>query len=393
MTILPNDRDASGRDLGERELEFLFEVIRSGTLNCTKGTFTKRLELAFAATTRKKRAVACASGTAAIHAALAALRLQAGDEVLTSPITDMGAVMPILYEGAVPVFCDVDPATCNVTAQTLAERITERTKAIVVTHLFGNPAEMAPIVRLAREAGAALIEDCAQAFLASDDGQLVGTFGDLACYSFQQGKHMTTGEGGMVTTDDQELADRVERFVNKGWGYGDAKPDHDRPGLNYRLTELQSAVGLAQLEKLEGCVARRRKSAAVLTELLKGQPGLETPRIRPGSQHSYWRYTLLVDPSFVAGGTDALGARLRESGVACLPRYIQKPAFECAVFGRERARYLVMRNAREEHRESFPGAVLGLERILVLPWNERYEDSHVRFVADSVRVAATALRR
>lgn len=391
--ILPNDKDASGRDLGAAELQYLGEVVRSGTLNCTRGSFTKRLEQAFAQRTQRKRAVACASGSAAIHAALAAARLQAGDEVITSPITDMGALMPILYEGLVPVFCDVDPATCNVTAQTIADRITERTKAIVVTHLFGNPCELRPIQRLAREAGAVLIEDCAQAFLASDDGALVGTFGDLACYSFQQGKHMTTGEGGIVTTDDAELKDRVERFVNKGWGYGDAHPDHDRPGLNYRLTELQSAVGLAQLEKLDACVTRRRRTAAMLTEALRGQPGLETPRLRAGSEHSYWRYCLLVDPAFVAGGTEALGAKLRESGVACLPRYIQKPAFECAVFGRERTRYAVMQRAREDRREDFPGAVLGLERILVLPWNEHYTDEHVHFIAASVRSAAAALRR
>src|SRR5262249_25154853 len=161
--------------------------------------------------------------------------------------------------------------------------------------------------------------------LAEDAGRLVGTFGQLACFSFQQGKHMTTGEGGIVTTDDAELHDRVVRFVNKGWGYADANPDHDRPGLNYRLTEHQSAVGVAQLEKLDRAVAVRRARAHELDEALSSEPGIAVPRVRAGSAHSYWRYCLTVDPGLVAGGTVALGERLRAAGVACLPRYIQKP--------------------------------------------------------------------
>ncbi|MGA0060608.1 MAG: DegT/DnrJ/EryC1/StrS family aminotransferase, partial [Planctomycetota bacterium] len=266
--VLPSDRDATGRDLGDRELELLAVAVRSGHLNSTGGTLVPRLAREFASRHGVPHAIACASGSAAVHAALGALGLRPGDEVVTTPLTDIGAVLPIAYEGATPVFADVDPVTLNVTADSLTAAITTRTRAVIVTHLFGQPCRMEPILALAQRHGFAVIEDAAQAFLATDGGRLCGTMGDLGCFSFQQGKHMTTGEGGIVVSSNKDLASGVQRFVDKGWGYGDPKPDHDRPGLNYRLTELQGAVGIAQLEKLDGCVQRRRASARALCEAL-----------------------------------------------------------------------------------------------------------------------------
>src|SRR5262245_47638183 len=202
---LPSDQDASGRTLGAEELALLAEVIGSGTLTSTKGRFVREFEERFEALTGVCSAVACASGTAAIHTALAALDLEPGDEVITSPITDMGALAPLLYQGLIPVFADVDPRTCNLTARTIEERLSERTRAVIITHLFGNPCDMGAILELATTRRLPVIEDCAQAFLARYDGRRVGTFGAIGCFSLQQGKHITTGEGGLVVTNDEAL--------------------------------------------------------------------------------------------------------------------------------------------------------------------------------------------
>ncbi len=181
-------------------------MIASGTLTSTKGSKVKELERRFAECLGVRHALACSSGTAAVHAAVAAIDPEPGDEIVTTPITDMGALAPILYQGAIPVFADVDPRTLNVTAATLEERLSDRTRAIVVTHLFGNPCDMDPILALAEKHGVPVIEDCAQAYLARCGDRPVGTLGAVGCFSLQQGKHITTGEGGLVVTDDEALA-------------------------------------------------------------------------------------------------------------------------------------------------------------------------------------------
>ena len=242
VITLPSDQEASGRSFGREEIDELVKVIESGTLTCTKGTACATLEKRFADLLGAKYAIACASGSAAVHCAVAAIDPEPGDEIITTPITDMGALTPILYQGAIPVFADVDPLTGNVTAETIARCLSPRTKAIIVTHLFGNPCEMGPIVDLARKHGLPVMEDCAQAYLARDGGKLVGTHGAIGCFSLQQGKHITTGEGGLCVTNDPDLARRIRLFVNKAWGYGDPNPDHYFLALNYRLTELQGAV-------------------------------------------------------------------------------------------------------------------------------------------------------
>ncbi len=166
ILLLPSDQDASGRTLGDEEIARLAEAIQSGTLTSTKGAFVKTFEERFAATLGARAAYACASGTAAVHTAVAAIDPEPGDEIITTPITDMGALTPILYQGAIPVFADVDPETYNITAETIEARLSERTRAIMVTHLFGNPCEMHEIMELARARRIPVIEDCAQSFLA-----------------------------------------------------------------------------------------------------------------------------------------------------------------------------------------------------------------------------------
>lgn len=399
--ILPSDADHSGRDLGTEELDLLRQVIESGTLNCTKGTQVRAFEHAFAARYRVARCRAVTSGTAAVHCAVAAIDPEPGDEIISTPVTDMGAIAPILYQQAIPIFADVDPLSLNVTPASVAERITARTRAIIVTHLFGNPADVLGIRAVAQ--GLPIIEDCAQAFLATQDERLVGTIGDIGTFSLQQGKHMTTGEGGMAITQDGRYGRWMQLFSDKAWGYGDPRPDHYFLALNYRMTDLLGAVARAQLEKLDGVVARRQSSAARMNEALRGLAGVTLPTPLANGTHVYWKYALSIDPQTVAGGADALGAKLKQRGIFCAPRYIQKPAFECQVFterktyGRSQCPYSCRERSDGTRivydSAEYPGTRRGLERVLVLPWNEFYTAEHVDHIAACVRDSVLELQR
>jgi perosamine synthetase len=399
VIALPSDQEASGRSFGSEEVAELMKVIESGTLTCTKGPACASVERRFAGLLGAKHVIACASGSAAVHCAIAAIDPEPGDEIVTTPITDMGALAPIVYQAAIPVFADVDPLTGNVTAETVAARLSDRTRAIIVTHLFGNPCDMGPIVELARARGIPVIEDCAQAYLAREGGKLVGTHGAIGCFSLQQGKHITTGEGGLCVTNDPDLARRIRLFVNKAWGYGDPNPDHYFLALNYRLTELQGAVALAQLDKLVWGVEQRRKMAARLSAQIEGLAGVTTPRCAADAVHVFWRYCLWVDETEVPGGSPALGAGLKRQGIAAAPRYIQKPAFQCAVFRDQRtfggSRFpftLARPDAVDYAPGRFPGVFACLRDILVLPWNERFTEQHVDFIAAAVRTQHARLR-
>lgn len=401
MTVrytLPSDQDATGRTFGTEELEAVRQCLESGTLTSTRGNFVRQLEVEFAKKLGAKFAYACSSGTAAVHCAIAALNPEPGDEIITTSITDMGALTPILYQGAIPVFADVDPETYNVSARTIAKCISDRTKAIIVTHLFGNPCDMQDIMELARSRNIPVIEDCAQSFLSTYQDQCVGTIGSIGCFSLQQGKHITTGEGGIVVTNDEALARRMYLYINKAWGYGDAKPDHYFIALNYRMSEIQGAVALAQLGKLEGVVASRVRLADAMTTALAGVAGISTPAITPNSVHTYWKYCLQVDETVIPGGTVALGAALKDFGIVCAPRYIVKPAFCCEVirdqrtFGNSRWPFTLARpEAVDYSRCRYEGTWYALEHVLVLPWNEKYTDEHVHYLSTKIRSAVAAL--
>jgi dTDP-4-amino-4,6-dideoxygalactose transaminase len=397
---LPSDQDASGRTLGPEEIALVTEAIRSGRLFGPRGRFVKEAETRFAEMMGVESSFACASGSAAVHVAVAAIDPEPGDEIITTSITDMGALTPIVFQGAIPVFADVDPVTCNVTAETIAERVSERTKAIIVTHLFGSPCDMTAIMELADAHSIPVIEDCAQAYLAEHRGRKVGTFGAVACFSLQQGKHITTGEGGFVIANDADLARRCFLFIHKAWGYGDPKPDHYFLALNYRCSELQGAVARAQLEKLADGVSTRIATAERMSRALDGLPGLTTPPVATGDVHSFWRYCLHVDPEVVAGGSPGLGAALKDVGIPSAPQYIQKPSFKCEVFrdqrtfGASRWPFTLARpEAVDYSPDRFPGTYRGLERILVMPWNEKYTDEHVDYIADAISRAVDSLAR
>lgn len=397
---LPSDQDASGRTLGAEEIAAVTEAITSGTLTSTKGRFVQALEKGFAERVGVPHAHAACSGTMALHAAFAAIDAEPGEEFITTSITDMGALSPILYQGVIPVFADVDPHTCNVTPESIRAALSPRTRAIVVTHLFGNPCDMAGIMQVANEAGVPVIEDCSQAFGATFAGQPVGTFGAMGCFSLQQGKHITCGEGGLVVTRDSALARKVYLFINKAWGYGDPKPDHYFLALNGRMSELQGAVAYAQLSKLDEVIRARTEAAKYLTPKLQGLPGISTPMVDSRAVHTYWKYCLQVDGRTIAEGAPGLARALKEQGIASAPRYIQKPAFACEVFreqktfGSSRWPFTLARPEVLDYRpENFPGTYQALEQVLVLPWTEKYTHEHLDYIALALRDCATRLAK
>lgn len=398
--MLPSDQDSSGRTLGDAEVEYVRQAIESGTLTTTKGKFGKMLEKQFADKLGVKHAYACTSGSAAIHIAVAAINPNPGDEIVTTSITDMGALTPLLYRGAVPVFAEVDTKTLNVTAATIEKALSPRTKAIIVTHLFGNPCEMDDIIALAKAKNLPVIEDSAQTFLARVNDKFAGGVGDIGCFSLQQGKHMTTGEGGMVVTNDDAIARRMFLYINKAWGYGDPNPDHYFMALNYRMSELQAAVALGQLEKLDECVANRVRTAKLLTSKLRGIDGIETPQAANNASHVFWKYCLTVDDSKIEGGSVGMANLLREKNIFSAPRYIVKPAFMCQVFqerntlGDSHFPFNLARPEAIDYRmENFPATAKALHDVLVLPWNEKYTDVHVEYIADNVKQVAESLRK
>ncbi len=397
---LPSDQDASGRTFGAEEIAAVTEVLQSGVLITTKGKFGKLLEESFAKRLGVKYAYACNSGSAAVHVAVAAINPNPGDEIVTTSVTDMGALTPIVFQGAIPVFADVDPKTLNVTAETISKVLSEKTKAIIVTHLFGNPCEMKAIMELADSRGIPVIEDTAQSFLAEVDGKYVGTIGKIGAFSFQQGKQMTTGEGGIVVTDDDEIARRMYLFINKAWGYGDANPDHYFASLNYRMTELQAAVAYEQLKKLDHSVEQRQRMAALLDEKIADIDGIESYKPAANATMTYWKYCLRVDDTKIEDGSVGLAKALKVYDVASAPRYVVKPAYKCRVFTEQNtfgdSHYpfnLARPEAVDYNDDNFQGTIKGLHDVLVLPINERYEEKHIEFLAASIREAVEQVRK
>jgi perosamine synthetase len=385
---LPTVFDRSGRAFGREELELLRQVLDSGALAGDRGRMVGQLEKEFASKFGMTHGIALNSGTAAVHCCLAALGVGDGDEVITSALTDMGAITPILFQGAVPVFADIERETLTISRDTVSSKITGRTRAIIVTHLFGNPADIEGIVELAQSRGVAVIEDCAQAYFAMSGDKPVGGFGDLACYSLHQTKHITCGEGGMALTDSQEWADRMRSFANKGLAHHTSPPEYIFPGLSYRMNELSAAVALAQLRKLDEIIDRRRQSARNLSRKISKIPGLSVPQVLPGCQHSYWAFPLLLDLEALQMTVGGFCGHLRSMGVPSLPSYIGQPVFE-APFAKDALRLdpclrtdtQRQSGSEETLRRAFPALMDILPRLVVIPWNERYEEPHVDMIA------------
>jgi len=308
------------------ELKLLTQALLSQNLFGVDGKMVSAFEKEFAKTYGIPYAVASTSGTAAIHTALGALELNPGDEVITAPITDLGTIVPILYQQCIPVFADVDE-TYNMDPQDIERKITSRTKAILVVHLFGNPCDMDAIMKVAKAHHLPVIEDCAQAHVTEYKGRYVGTIGDIGCFSFQQAKHMTTGDGGMTITSNKDYYEKMRLFVDKGYarkGWGSRAYLFLAP--NYRMNELTAAVGLAQLKKVKGVVQKRNELGTYMSHLLIGLQGVVPAPVSKGAQSSYWMYPVYLKNV----DTEAVASAMRKERISVLPGYTGKPIYLCS---------------------------------------------------------------
>lgn len=377
------------------ELKLVREALKSQHLCCIDGRMVPAFEREFAVAYDAPYAVASTSGTAAIHVALGALDLNPGSEIITAPITDLGTIIPILSQNCIPVFADIDQ-TYNMDPEDVERKITPQTKAILVVHLFGNPCNMDAMVEIARRHRLPLIEDCSQAHMTEYKGRYVGTFGDIGCFSFQQSKHMTTGDGGMTITANRQYYERMKLFADKGYarkGYGSRAYLFHAP--NYRMTELVGAVGLAQLKKVKGVVAKRHELGTHMGALLSSIPGIVPAPSTPGGKHSYWMYPIGLQ------GVDAnrLAEDLRKDKIFTLPGYTGKPIYLCSESLTAKKTYgdsqwpftgpWVTKNY--EYKEGLCSrAEEQLGHLLVLPWDESWTKGDVERVVGLIGRAVAA---
>jgi perosamine synthetase len=278
---------------GESETRYVMDAVSKGAVSGFYGEYLPRFESEFSRYCECEHGVATTNGTTAIHLALMALSIKAGDEVLVSTLTNMATFFAVIYQGAVPVPIDIDTETWNLDPALLEQKITPKTKAILVVHLFGHPVDMDPVLELAKKYGLAVVEDCAEAHGATYKGKKVGGLGDVGCFSFYANKVITTGEGGMITTNNAALAEKARNL--KGLAFGDVnKFMHKDIGVNYRMTNLQAALGCAQFEKIEDIIAAKRRIAQRYTERFKKFDNLQLPVEKQYARNVYWMYHLAL---------------------------------------------------------------------------------------------------
>lgn len=302
--------------VGEEEIAAVRDVLLSGSY--VSGERVAEFEKAFSEYVGTKYAVAVNSGTAALHLSLAAMGIGPGDEVIVPPLTFFSTVSCVLHQRAIPVFADIDPDSYCIDPKDVEDKITERTKAIIPVHLFGQSVEMDSLMDLADSNGIQVIEDCAQAHGTVYKGKTVGSLGHAAAFSFFATKHMTTGEGGMITTNDPEIAEKARIMRSHGMIDRDT---HSVIGYNYRMNEMSAAMGLVQLNKLPSLNKKRIQNSIYLIDALKTLRWLKSPELKSYSLHTFFWVPFLVRENFIRLTTPEVVQKLRQNGVEVRHRY------------------------------------------------------------------------
>ncbi len=352
--------------IGEEEIENVVEVLKSGMI--AQGPKVAEFEEKFAEWVGTKYAIATNSGTAALHVALLAAGIGPGDEVITTPFTFIASGNAIVYTGATPIFADIDLETYTLDYDTIEDLITDKTKAILPVQLYGQSADMDKIREIAKKHDLLIIEDAAQAHGAMYNDETVGSMGDMACFSFYPTKNMTTSEGGMITTDDDELAEKAKLFRAHG---SNIKYKHDEIGYNFRSSDIAAAIGLAQLDKIDGFNDQRIANAAYLNEGLKDVDGVITPVSPENRKHVYHQYTIRV----TKGNRDDWVEILTEKGIGTgihypIPLYNQ-PIYKKLGFG-----------------GSSPNAEIAADSVISLPVHPSLSKDDLDLVIEAVKEAS-----
>ena len=325
----------TGMRYGKEELASLASALDQNTLFYVSGGAKKGKEVVekMKAMYGVSHAVACSSGTAAVHVALGALGVATGDEVITTPVTDMGTIIGILAQNAIPVFADIDPHTYNLDPASVERCVTEKTKAIIAVHLAGNPCDMDAIMEIAARHGLKVIEDCAQAHLAEYKGRLVGTIGDIGCFSFNEFKQLSAGDGGMVIMNDEDLFYRAHRFADKNYNrFGGEMRKIPFLAPNYRMNELTAAVVSAQMDKAKEICERYHVYGEGLTSGLSGLPGVVPMKVLPGCKSTYLWYLFRMDPEVLGVDVETYVKALCAEGITAFKGYIPECIYEYDMF-------------------------------------------------------------
>ena len=358
-------------DIGPRELELVTQVLGSDVL--ALGPFAGRFEAAIAALAGRREGIACSSGTAGLHLGVRALEIGEGDEVITTPFSFVASANCLLYERAMPRFVDIEEDSLGIDPGLVEAAATNRTRAILPVHVFGRPCRIGSLVGIARRHGWAVIEDACESLGSAVGGRPLGSFGDVAVFGFYPNKQITTGEGGMVVTDDSTLADVMRSLRNQGRDTDGTWLRHVRLGYNYRLDEVSAAIGVAQVERLAELQAGRARVARAYEAALAGRDWVTLPRAGEDESVDWFVYVVRLDPEI---DRDRLMARLTDLGVRSRPYFapLHLQPFYRATFGFK------------------PGDFPVTERIaattLALPFSSRLSDEDVGYVADALAQAA-----
>ncbi|MBM4269844.1 MAG: DegT/DnrJ/EryC1/StrS family aminotransferase [Deltaproteobacteria bacterium] len=358
-------------DLSGNEERYVLECVRTNWIS-SAGAFITRFEKRFAEFCGTKHAVACTSGTAALQLAFYTLGIGPGDEVVMPTFTMVATPNTARHCGATPVFVDSEPHTWNMDVTKLAAAITPRTKAIVPVHTYGHPVDMDPLLELARSRGILVVEDAAEAHGATYKGRTIGGLGDAACFSFYANKIITTGEGGMITTDDDDLATKARNIRDHAFSK-ERHFWHRAVGHNFRMTNLQAAVGVAQMERVDSLVQRRIDNAKRYNGHLKDVRGITLPPADANVRNVYWMYSILVGDEFGAS-RDELRRHLAENAIETrtffIPMHLQPIYY------------------RPEYRGAFPVAEMLCRRGFYLPSAPTLTADQIDFICDKIREAA-----
>ncbi len=290
----------------------VIECLETGWVS-SSGKFIKQFEQEFSGYLGMKYGAVVSSGTAALHVALLSLGIGPGDEVIVPAFTMAATWLAVLYVGAKPVFVDCELETYNIDPKLIEEKITKRTKAIIPVHIYGHPADMTSILKIARKHKLYVVEDAAEAHGAEYKGKKCGSFGYINCFSFYGNKIITTGEGGMLVTNDEALADKARKF--RDLHHSTKRFIHDGIGYNYRMTNLQAALGCGQLKHIEKYISKKAHMADLYAGLLKNIPGITTPTTKPYAKNVFWMYAILVDEKKFGLSRGELRAKLKGQGI------------------------------------------------------------------------------
>lgn len=368
MRIIP----LSSPDITNRERKAVLDVLKTRTLSL--GPKLREFEERFAEYAGRRYAVGVNSGTSALHLTIRALGIGQGDEVITSPFSFIASANCILYENATPVFVDVEEGTLNIDARKIEEKITKKTKAIVVPDMFSHPIDWDVVLRIARKHNLKVIEDSAEALGSSYKRKRCGGFGDASVFAFYANKQMTTGEGGVLVTDDKNIADLAKSMSNQGRRVENGKwLEHVRLGYNYRISEMQCAMGIVQLQRIQEIVRKRKRVARLYTKKLQGIPGLELPVVESYADISWFVYVVRLSKSFSRKQRDTIIAAMARKGIQCSAYFqsIHLQPFYRVLFGYKKG--------------DFPIAESASDRTIALPFFNNLKEQDIDTVVQSLK--------